>query len=85
MRYGICLLITCILVQASNAEQLTIVKKDTENRPNTPEVITFYALGDWGTGYLKQEPVAIALERNVASITIDRRMPPFAIELGDNI
>ena len=79
------LLLPCIFMQASSAEQLTIVEANATARPNTPEVITFYALGDWGAGYLKQEPVAIALERNVATIPNGRRTPPFAIELGDNI
>ncbi|MDP6042734.1 MAG: hypothetical protein QGG64_29565, partial [Candidatus Latescibacteria bacterium] len=85
IQYTICLLLLCIIAQPANGEQLTIVEANTTNRPNTPEVITFYALGDWGAGYLKQEPVAIALERNVASIPKGRRMSPFAIGLGDNI
>lgn len=55
------------------------------DRPQDSATLTFYALGDWGTGYVKQEPIAIALERNVGRIPQNKKISPFVIGLGDNI
>ena len=65
--------------------QVSLSQTDLKNRPQDPNTITFYALGDWGTGYVKQEPVAIALAHNVARIAPNKKIAPFVVELGDNI
>lgn len=58
----------------------------TTGRPPTdPGVVTFYALGDWGTGDATQHAVAHALAADVGRLPPDRRRPPFALELGDNV
>jgi len=54
-------------------------------RPNHENVVTFYALGDWGTGDDRQRAVAKALKRNVKEIPVGRRVAPFVVGLGDNI
>jgi len=54
-------------------------------RPNGKNVLTFYALGDWGTGNVNQKAVAMALRQNVAQIAPGRKIRPFVIGLGDNI
>jgi hypothetical protein len=58
---------------------------DPAQRPQDPEVITFYALGDWGTGEEQQMAVAEALRKNVAEIPKGKNIPPFVLGLGDNI
>ncbi|MFT5365612.1 MAG: hypothetical protein ACI8V2_000552 [Candidatus Latescibacterota bacterium] len=65
--------------------QVTLSSGQVSHRPQDLATTTFYALGDWGTGYVKQEPVAIALERNVARVPQNKQTTPFVIGLGDNI
>jgi len=64
--------------------QFTLSESRVSERSQNSAIVTFYALGDWGTGYVKQEPVAIALERNIARIPQNRQTAPFVVELGDN-
>lgn len=54
-------------------------------RPTDETVLTFYALGDWGTGKANQKAVAAELEKNVKSLPANKTVAPFAVELGDNI
>lgn len=56
-----------------------------EDRPNHENVLTFFALGDWGTGKKEQKAVAEALRKNVEQIPPGRKVAPFALGLGDNI
>ena len=65
--------------------QVTVSKTQTSDRPQDPATVTFYALGDWGTGYIKQEPIAIALAHNIANLPPNKQISPFVIGLGDNI
>ncbi|MFQ5604285.1 MAG: metallophosphoesterase [bacterium] len=58
---------------------------DPNLRPIHTEVLTFYALGDWGSGDENQQAVANALQRNVAEIPANRKIPPFVVGLGDNV
>ncbi len=58
---------------------------DPAQRPNHSAVLTFYVLGDWGTGNKNQRAVAHALKKNVAELPTDRTQPPFVLELGDNV
>ncbi|HEX9652337.1 MAG TPA: metallophosphoesterase [bacterium] len=58
---------------------------DPAQRPNHSEVLTFYVLGDWGTGNENQRAVALALKKNVAELPSDRTQAPFVLELGDNV
>lgn len=58
---------------------------DPNQRPDGPEIVTFYALGDWGTGDQLQMAVASALRENVAEIQKGRRVRPFVLGLGDNV
>ncbi len=53
--------------------------------PEHAGVVSFYALGDWGTGDATQHAVAQALADDVHRIALDRRVPPFVVELGDNV
>ena len=57
---------------------------DISQRPNGPEVLTFYALGDWGTADQNQKQVALLLAKNVANVP-DRIIKPFVLEAGDNV
>lgn len=65
--------------------QVTLSKMQMSERPKDLTTVTFYALGDWGTGYIKQEPIAIALARNISDLPQNKQTPPFVIGLGDNI
>ncbi|MFQ5771803.1 MAG: metallophosphoesterase [bacterium] len=56
-----------------------------DQRPNHANVLTFYALGDWGTGAEEQKAVAEALRKNVREIPENRIDPPFVLGLGDNV
>ncbi len=56
-----------------------------EDRPNHENVLTFYALGDWGTGKDKQKSVAQALQKNIEQIPPGRKVAPFVLGLGDNV
>lgn len=56
-----------------------------QERPNHENVLTFYALGDWGTGKENQKAVAQALKENVNGIPSGRKIAPFVLGLGDNI
>ncbi|MFQ6112614.1 MAG: metallophosphoesterase [bacterium] len=58
---------------------------DPSERPHGSQIITFYALGDWGTGDEQQMAVAEALRKNVAEIPEGREIAPFVLGLGDNI
>lgn len=78
---AILLLCTTPIVQA----QVTHSIARLSDRPQDSTTVTFYALGDWGTGYLKQEPIAIALTRNIANLPQNKNVSPFVIGLGDNI
>lgn len=62
-----------------------IMQGDPAQRPNHPEVVTFYALGDWGTGNDQQRAIAEALRQNVNEIPPGRKIPPFVLGLGDNV
>jgi len=77
----ILLLCTTPMAQA----QITHSEARHADRPQDPNTVTFYALGDWGTGYIKQEPIAIALARNIANLPQNKKVSPFVIGLGDNI
>lgn len=55
------------------------------DRPNTTDVLTFYALGDWGTGNQNQKAVAKALRKNISELPPGRKVPPFVLGLGDNV
>jgi len=65
--------------------QVTVSKTQTSDRPQDPATVTFYALGDWGTGYIKQEPIAVALAHNITNLPQNKQISPFVIGLGDNI
>ena len=57
-------------------------------RPTTSDVVTFYALGDWGTGSEDQRAVAVALRDQLQELEKteeSRNLAPFVVELGDNI
>jgi len=56
-----------------------------EDRPNNQNVLTFFALGDWGTGKGEQKAVAAALGKNVGQIPPGRKVAPFVLGLGDNV
>ncbi len=58
---------------------------DPNRRPNHNDVLTFYALGDWGTGQANQRAVAQALIKNVTEIPNGRNQAPFVLGLGDNV
>lgn len=58
---------------------------DPNLRPDHAEVLTFYVLGDWGTGDQNQKAVAKGLRENVATIPGGRRLRPFVLGLGDNV
>ena len=53
--------------------------------PNHAEVVTFYGLGDWGTGDSLQKAIAIALGQNIRDIPKGRTVRPFVLGLGDLI
>jgi hypothetical protein len=53
-------------------------------RPNNDSVLTFYALGDWGTADQNQKQVALLLEKDLA-YRADRQISPFVLEAGDNV
>jgi hypothetical protein len=53
--------------------------------PEGDSVFTFYAVGDWGTGYAQQYAVAEALKNDIAALDHDLNGPPWVVGLGDNI
>ncbi len=57
----------------------------TGTPPDRPDVVTFYALGDWGTGSRNQRDVARLLAADARSIPAGRRLAPFVVALGDNV
>ncbi len=57
---------------------------DLSLRPDGQGVLTFYALGDWGTGDQNQKQVTLLLEQNLSTVG-DRDIKPFVLEAGDNI
>jgi hypothetical protein len=89
-------LTVCIALQAGcagrkdtriyiNEERATI--GEHENIPNHKKILTFYALGDWGTGKAEQQEVAQALKKEVCQsfpMGNERDISPFVIGLGDN-
>ena len=56
-----------------------------ENRPNHRNVLTFFALGDWGTGGETQKAVAAGLKQEIAELPSGRNTAPFVLGLGDNV
>jgi len=56
-----------------------------DERPDHADVLTFYVLGDWGTGDEKQRRVARALKRDLMSLEGKRTTTPFVLGLGDNV
>ena len=58
-------------------------RADISQRPDDSAVLTFYALGDWGTGDQTQRGVATTLQPDVAALG-RRRTRPFVLGLGDN-
>ncbi|RMF56394.1 MAG: hypothetical protein D6743_20335 [Calditrichaeota bacterium] len=54
-------------------------------RPVQPDVLTFYVLGDWGTGDENQRHVAQALQQDVQDLPPGKTVRPFVLELGDNV
>lgn len=78
--------IVCVLISITSANaQVTHTQTNVSERPQNPDVLTFYVLGDWGTGFQTQEPVANALAHNLSQVPTNKKVAPFAIELGDNI
>ena len=59
--------------------------ESTLHVPDSPDAITFFALGDWGTGETTQEVVARALKQAVNLIPNGRAVRPFVLGLGDNV
>ena len=57
----------------------------TSKPPDGPDVLTFYALGDWGTGDASQRRVGKALAIELDSLAPGRRVAPFVLGLGDNV
>ena len=58
-----------------------------ESMPDHKHMITFYALGDWGTGEAGQAAVAKALQEDLGRAFPrgnERDIPPFVLGLGDN-
>jgi hypothetical protein len=58
-----------------------------ESMPEHKHMITFYALGDWGTGEAGQAAVAKALQEDLDRAFPrgnERDLPPFVLGLGDN-
>jgi hypothetical protein len=53
--------------------------------PEGDSVYTFYALGDWGTGYGQQYAVADRLRADLDGLSASRLAPPVVVGLGDNI
>jgi len=53
-------------------------------RPNQESVLTFYALGDWGTADQNQKQVSLLLEKDLATLAA-RHISPFVLEAGDNV
>lgn len=62
-----------------------IQRADAKERPNGEDVMTFYVMGDWGTGNDEQHAVAQALREDVSEIPAGREIRPFVLELGDNV
>jgi len=52
-------------------------------RPDTPQVVTFFGLGDWGTGNQDQCKVAQLLKAELAGVG-GRTVQPVVLGLGDN-
>lgn len=56
-----------------------------EDRPNHKNVLTFFALGDWGTGDETQKAVAAGLKQEIEELPSGRNTAPFVLGLGDNV
>ena len=56
-----------------------------EDRPNHKNVLTFFALGDWGTGDETQKAVAAGLKHEIEKLPSGRNSAPFVLGLGDNV
>ncbi len=65
-------------------KQSSLLVTFNEKSPDSSEIITFYALGDWGTGNRAQQAVAKALKDDIEKLG-DREIFPFVIGLGDNV
>jgi hypothetical protein len=86
--FGLILLFSCsdrrpFLRQDFAGSNLTIGHPNA--RPDGNDILTFFALGDWGTGESEQVAVARALSSEVAKITPNRSVAPFVLGLGDNV
>ncbi|MFQ5676216.1 MAG: metallophosphoesterase, partial [bacterium] len=90
----VCFLLALLLLSACSDSRPFLKKNlageslqlaERSQRPDHDEVLTFYALGDWGTGKDGQKAVAAALKNDVAKIPAGRKAAPFVLELGDNV
>lgn len=63
----------------------TDLPTEPRSRPQGADVVTFFALGDWGTGGAEQRRVAEALAHEVGTIPPGRKIRPFVVGLGDNV
>lgn len=77
------LLVGCSDVKPFIRDDSPLITSDVP--PDHAEVVTFYALGDWGTGDENQKAVAQALREDVIAIPSGRKIAPFALGLGDNV
>ena len=57
---------------------------DLSLRPDGQSVLTFYALGDWGTADQHQKQVGLLLDQDLSTVG-DRDISPFVLEAGDNV
>ncbi len=86
------LLLTALLFCVSCSDRTPFTREGTGirlrepgERPAGADVVTFFGLGDWGTGGQAQKAVASVLESEVARIPADKKLPPFVLGLGDNV
>lgn len=84
-RYQLFYILLLLGITIPAIAQVTHTQTSLSERPEGSDVLTFYVLGDWGTGFIAQEPVANALAHNLARVPPNKKVTPFAIELGDNI
>jgi len=64
------------------------IKKCCKEQTIADTVVTFYALGDWGTADSNQHIVAQLLRQEISGLDsneLNRVVPPFVLGLGDNI
>lgn len=87
----ISLLLFCVLACSSCTDTRPflryrdpVLRGNPTGRPDGADVLTFYVLGDWGTGNANQQAVADALSKNLRTVPPGRQVRPFVLELGDN-